>query len=297
MNYYPFHAGDYLQRTAHLTPIEDLAYRRLIDLYYADEAKITGSIEQIARKLRLREYAQEVEAVLAEFFCADDDGWLHDRCEEVIAEYRERQAKASEAGKKSAAKREAKRNDKPSKAKQGASKAQANDKPSGNASATPVKPDNSAPATPDEQVFNDRSTPVQLTNNQKPKPKDNPPVAPQGAASDEAFARFWQEYPKRFGGNSKANAEKAWGARIREGASPDDLIEAARRYRQQQEALGKVGTEYVKQAATFLGPAGHWQDALTSETAPVRPAQGVHHAATHQGMTDLSWMRDKSDDQ
>ena len=37
MNYYPFHLGDYAARTAHLEPMEDLAYRRLLDLYYLGE--------------------------------------------------------------------------------------------------------------------------------------------------------------------------------------------------------------------------------------------------------------------
>ncbi|RPP48164.1 hypothetical protein IPC1156_32430, partial [Pseudomonas aeruginosa] len=37
MNFYPFHPGDYMLRTAHLEPLEDLAYRRLLDLYYVGE--------------------------------------------------------------------------------------------------------------------------------------------------------------------------------------------------------------------------------------------------------------------
>ena len=34
MNYYPFHVGDYIAHTAHLHPLEDIAYRRMLDLYY-----------------------------------------------------------------------------------------------------------------------------------------------------------------------------------------------------------------------------------------------------------------------
>ncbi|NDC25981.1 MAG: DUF1376 domain-containing protein, partial [Proteobacteria bacterium] len=34
MHYYPFHVGDYQAHTAHLTNTEDLAYRRMLDLYY-----------------------------------------------------------------------------------------------------------------------------------------------------------------------------------------------------------------------------------------------------------------------
>lgn len=34
MNYFPFHVGDYAAHTAHLEPLEDLAYRRMLDAYY-----------------------------------------------------------------------------------------------------------------------------------------------------------------------------------------------------------------------------------------------------------------------
>jgi hypothetical protein len=39
-----------------------------------------------------------------------------------------------------------------------------------------------------------------------------------------------------------------------EGHTPDEFIEGAMRYRAFCEATGKLGTEYVKQAASFLGP-------------------------------------------
>ena len=32
MNYYPFHIGDYKDHTAYLTPMQDIAYRSLLDL-------------------------------------------------------------------------------------------------------------------------------------------------------------------------------------------------------------------------------------------------------------------------
>ena len=37
MNYYPFHIGDYLSATRHLSWEEDCAYRRLLDVYYTSE--------------------------------------------------------------------------------------------------------------------------------------------------------------------------------------------------------------------------------------------------------------------
>jgi uncharacterized protein YdaU (DUF1376 family) len=86
LNFYDFHIGDYASRTAHLEPMEDLAYRRLLDLYYTREVALPADIEQIARLIRMRDHTEVIRAVLREFFTdLDGEGWMHSRCEEVIA--------------------------------------------------------------------------------------------------------------------------------------------------------------------------------------------------------------------
>ena len=94
MNYYPFHVGDYASHTGHLDPIEDLAYRRLLDAYYLRESPLPADIEQTARLIRMRNNDMEVEAVLNEFFLLTDTGWSHARCDEEIAKMQDKQAKA-----------------------------------------------------------------------------------------------------------------------------------------------------------------------------------------------------------
>ena len=47
MIWYKFHLGDYITHTLHLSDAEDLAYRRLLDLYYMSEAPIP--LEKIGR--------------------------------------------------------------------------------------------------------------------------------------------------------------------------------------------------------------------------------------------------------
>lgn len=101
MNYFPFHVGDYASHTAHLEPMEDLTYRRLLDLYYLRESPLEGRPDQLARVIRLRDYAHVVEAVLHEFFEESDSGgdnpcqvWRHARCDAEIAKMQDRQAKA-----------------------------------------------------------------------------------------------------------------------------------------------------------------------------------------------------------
>ena len=97
MNYYPFHPGDYLRDTAHLEPMEDLVYRRLLDLYYLTEAPIPLETQQVSRRLRLG--FDVVEMVLNEFFNRTDDGYIHKRCDAEIANYRHRQDKSRQNGK------------------------------------------------------------------------------------------------------------------------------------------------------------------------------------------------------
>ena len=86
MHHYPFHPGDYMLDTSHLEPLEDLAYRRLLDLYYTSEENIPLETQSVARRLRLG--FEVVEKVLTEFFVSTDSGWKNERCEVVLAEYR-----------------------------------------------------------------------------------------------------------------------------------------------------------------------------------------------------------------
>lgn len=70
----------------------------------------------------------------------------------------------------------------------------------------------------------------------------------------EDFQRFWNEYPRRAGDDPKRRALRSWNARVNDGASPDDMIQGAIRYCRYVDALGKANTEFVMQAARFLGP-------------------------------------------
>lgn len=85
MHHYAFHPGDYLLDTAHLGPMEDLAYRRLLDLYYTLEAPIPAETGMVSRRLRLD--TEIVNLVLSEFFELREDGWHQPRCDAEIAEY------------------------------------------------------------------------------------------------------------------------------------------------------------------------------------------------------------------
>jgi uncharacterized protein YdaU (DUF1376 family) len=94
MNYYPFHLGDYASHTGHLDPMEDLAYRRMLDAYYLREGQLPKDVTEIARLVRLRDDAATIRDVLNEFFEQTPEGWRHVRCDEEILKMRDKQAKA-----------------------------------------------------------------------------------------------------------------------------------------------------------------------------------------------------------
>ena len=85
MHHYPFHVADYMLSTAHLTPMEDIAYRRLIDLYYSTEKPIPLETHSVSRKIRLE--CEVVTSVLNEFFEKRDDGYHNDRCDDELSRY------------------------------------------------------------------------------------------------------------------------------------------------------------------------------------------------------------------
>ncbi len=94
MNYYPFHLGDYATHTKHLGLLEDLAYRRMIDLYYTTEKPLSNDPENVARLIGMREHSTIVTEVLSDFFLKSEDGYRNKRCDDEIEKY---QAKADRA--------------------------------------------------------------------------------------------------------------------------------------------------------------------------------------------------------
>jgi uncharacterized protein YdaU (DUF1376 family) len=98
MHYYQFNIGDYIKNTLHLSLMEDLAYRRLLDLYYDSEQPIPNDIPRLARRLRLE--SQVVQIVLDEFFTLTDEGYKNHRADLEIASYHEYMAKQKANGSK-----------------------------------------------------------------------------------------------------------------------------------------------------------------------------------------------------
>jgi hypothetical protein len=80
------------------------------------------------------------------------------------------------------------------------------------------------------------------------------------ASASSGFEEFWADYPKRAGSNPKLRAQQSWNARIAEGVKASEIMAGLTRYRAFLTATGKLGTEFVKQATTFIGRDRSWTE-------------------------------------
>ncbi|WP_223353207.1 hypothetical protein [Salmonella enterica] len=135
-------------------------------------------------------------------------------------------------------------------------------------------PDRQAQDAPMDEGKNARSLTVTTTKtttetNSIGASADAP--APTRSAKQDYSPEFetaWQAYPKRAGGNPKPSAFKAWKARLREGVTPETLLEGVKRYAAYVRVTGSTGTQFVKQAATFFGPDRHFEESWQTPSAP-----------------------------
>lgn len=154
MHYYQFHINDYRAATAHLSNEEDLAYRRLLDMYYDLEQPIPLDTDWVARRLRVD--TQVIATVLRDMFQQTENGWIHRRCDADIAHYQQMVTKNRTNGSKGGRPR----------------------KPTGN----PLETDSEA-----KKTLTNNQEPI--TNNQEKKYKATVVAAPVGVSDDtwEAF--------------------------------------------------------------------------------------------------------------
>ncbi|SUQ58435.1 Uncharacterised protein [Raoultella terrigena] len=117
------------------------------------------------------------------------------------------------------------------------------------------------------------------------------PARPAKQDYSPEFETAWDAYPKRAGGNSKAGAFKAWKARLKDGVKPGDMLAGVKRYAAYARATGSVGTQFVKQAATFFGPDRHFEESWQSPSAPGGGRPGVLPVSgfSEQNYGESSW--------
>jgi uncharacterized protein YdaU (DUF1376 family) len=185
MHYYQFNIGDYAKSTKHLTLLEDLAYRRLLDIYYDTEKPLNSNVKQLARIAGMSEYIDEITNVLADFFTETEEGFTQKKAACEIDSY---QSKAVVA--------------------------RVNGKLGGRPKKTQPEPKETQPvnfANPDETALKPNYKPLTinqepLTTNQELSVKDKD-LSPK-VDLNKSFEKVWKQYP------SKQNKKKALAAFI-----------------------------------------------------------------------------------
>lgn len=94
MHYYTFKPKDYMSKTAFLEPMEDLAYRRMLDHCYLTELPLPESIEEIAMLIRMRTHCDCIAVVLRYFFELTPQGYINDKVARELVAYKGKSDKA-----------------------------------------------------------------------------------------------------------------------------------------------------------------------------------------------------------
>ena len=231
MNYYQFHIGDYISHTSHLSDAEDIAYRRMLDLYYMTEMPLPDAAT-VAR--RVKSTPEIVQSILSEFFIQGKDGWRNKRCDAEIDAYQNKISKASAAGRASVAAKKANKI---------------------NGDLTDV-----------QRSLNACSTDVQLTNNHKPITNNQEPINKTNSnhqkknrsASLAEFDLFWNEYPRRVG---KGSAVKAFERALTK-TDAKTITDGLDRWKRSKDF--PTEERFIPHAATWLN-AERWLD-IPAET-------------------------------
>lgn len=180
MHYFQFNIGDYMKHTARLTLMEDLAYRRMLDLYYLNDGPLCSDTKRLAKQIGMAGEEDAIAFVLSEFFTLDGDAYRNSRADKEIASYAEKAEKSRLNGRKGGRPR-------------------TGQQPSNN----PEETQQVISGNPEESERKGNHKP--LTNNQEPvtkKPKEKT-VSPSldyscwpSMPNDELFAE-WKELRKR----------------------------------------------------------------------------------------------------
>lgn len=97
MHYYQFNIGDYKAHTEHLEPMEDLAFRRMMDWCYLHEKPLPPDVKEIARLIRMRSHTESIAYVLETYFELNAAGYVNSRIEREVVKFQEKSEKAKKS--------------------------------------------------------------------------------------------------------------------------------------------------------------------------------------------------------
>lgn len=250
MNFYKHHIGDFDADTAHLSWMEDAAYRRLMCLYYRREAPIPSDVDQACRLVRAtsKQERDAVRTVLAEFFTDEDDGWHNKRCDMEIEAAQAKAARNREVGKTGGRPRKPET--------QTVAKQEPTENPDGFQNRTQTEPNQNPSQTPDSRE-------IQI---HPPTPRK------RGSVHDfpPGFEEFWSAYPRK---TAKAAAAKAF-ARTRPDEATLRLMLTAIARQRESEQWRRDGGQFIPHASSWIN-GRRWEDESLPSTATSSVFEGA----------------------
>lgn len=107
MNYYQHHIGDFRSGCIHMSRLERWIYRDMIEHYYDQEKPLSAEFDILCDDLGVQgnDEMAAVSRILRRKFVLTEDGYRHERCDSMIAEYHKKSETAKANGKKGAATR------------------------------------------------------------------------------------------------------------------------------------------------------------------------------------------------
>lgn len=240
MNYYPHHIGDYITATAHLSMVEDGAYRRLLDLYYSSEKQLPLDRKALYRLVRARspEEQEAVDIVTEEFFIETGAGWFHARCDEEIEKARVISEKARANGKKGG---------RPPK-----------QQPKNNPEETQPVNSGLADENPEEtQGKANVKPPIPLPNPNKEKH-----TSARADFAGTRFQEFWEAWPRTDRRTAKAECLKRWKLRGLDAHADEILLHLTA-----MKTTKKWLDGFEPAPLTYLNQR-HWEDGIPLPATP-----------------------------
>lgn len=129
MHYYQFNIKDYSFATIRMTLMEDLAFRRMLDLFYESEKPLPFELKRIAKLIGMIDHQEEIRDILNEFWQETENGWVNSRAEIEIEKYQAKADSARANGKKGGRPAKAKKTQSVNLANPEKSESKANHKP------------------------------------------------------------------------------------------------------------------------------------------------------------------------
>lgn len=278
MNFYKHYIGDFQRDTGHLGLTERGAYLALMHHYYATEQTLPKDHVALCRIAgAFTKPERDAVKVAMGFFEVRDGTLWHKRIEAELEKHEGR----ADTNRRIALDREAR--------KRAENVTRSRHEPITNR-APDVAGTLHEPSTIQNHSHNHSSLRSEGNTPSKPAKSDGYAVE---------FEEVWIEYPQRTG-HSKAEAYKAWTARLKAGEEVQTMLDGVRRYATYCQTE-RTEARFVKHAATFFGPDRHylndWTPAPRVATAQSnRATKSDRHAAWLAGVTDQNHGENQHDD-